>query len=154
MAVLEGRVAFVTGGAKGIGIAYCEALVAAGATVIVADIVDPEPCVARLRAASPTAKVFGLRFDVSVEREVAAAVAAAADLAGGIDILVNNAALFATLPPADVTDTMVHGRWLMRHRRLLTLDERAIRREALRYQAQVRASLLSLPSGSGKATNE
>jgi 5-methylthioadenosine/S-adenosylhomocysteine deaminase len=55
---------------------------------------------------------------------------------------------------ADVTDTMVHGRWLMRHRRLLTLDERAIRREALRYQAQVRASLLSLPGISGDATNE
>ena len=104
MAGLQGRTAFVTGGAKGIGIAYCEALVAAGATVIVADIVDPEPCVARLRAASPAAEVLGLRFDVSVEREVAAAVAAAADFAGGIDILVNNAALFATLPPADVTD--------------------------------------------------
>jgi 5-methylthioadenosine/S-adenosylhomocysteine deaminase len=42
---------------------------------------------------------------------------------------------------ADVTDTMVHGKWLMRNRRLLTLDETAIRREALRYQAAVVKSL-------------
>lgn len=55
---------------------------------------------------------------------------------------------------ADVTDTMVHGRWLMRNRRLLTLDERAIRHEALRYQAQVRASLRALPGLSGNVTNE
>lgn len=55
---------------------------------------------------------------------------------------------------ADVTDTMVHGRWLMRNRRLLTLDERAIRRQALRYQAQVQASLLTLPNGSGTVTKE
>ncbi len=53
---------------------------------------------------------------------------------------------------ADVTDTMVHGRWLMRNRRLLTLDEHAIRRQSLRYQAQVRASLSSLLGGSAKTT--
>ncbi|MCZ8132755.1 MAG: SDR family oxidoreductase [Steroidobacteraceae bacterium] len=104
MKVLEGRVALVTGGAKGIGVAYCEALSAAGATVVVADIADPAPCVARLQAADPGARAVGLRFDVSVEAEVAGAVAAACEFAGGIDILVNNAALFATLPPADVTD--------------------------------------------------
>jgi NAD(P)-dependent dehydrogenase (short-subunit alcohol dehydrogenase family) len=104
MTQLHGRVAFVTGGAVGIGLAYCEALAAAGATVVAADIVDPAPCVERLRAAVPGAKVLGLRFDVSVEAEVAKAVAAACESVGGIDILVNNAALFATLPPADVTD--------------------------------------------------
>lgn len=92
MTQLHGRVAFVTGGAVGIGLAYCEALAAAGATVIVADIVDPAPAVARLQAAVPAAKALGLRFDVSAEAEVARAVSAACDFAGGIDILVNNAA--------------------------------------------------------------
>lgn len=104
MAVLAGRVAFVTGGAKGIGIAYCEALVAAGATVIVADVVDPEPVAQQLRAAFSEARVLGLRFDVSSEPEVIKAVAAAEAFAGGIDVLVNNAAIFAALPPVDVTD--------------------------------------------------
>jgi len=66
--------------------------------------------VARLQTAVPAAKALGLRFDVSSEAEVARAVAAACDFAGGIDILVNNAALFATLPPADVTDIDV-GLW-------------------------------------------
>jgi NAD(P)-dependent dehydrogenase (short-subunit alcohol dehydrogenase family) len=104
MAVLSGKVALVTGGAKGIGIAYCEALLGAGATVVVADIVDPEPVVARLRAEAAGARVLGRRFDVSVESEVAAAVDAACQFAGGIDILVNNAAIFATLPPVEITD--------------------------------------------------
>lgn len=104
MTVLNARVVLVTGGAKGIGIAYCEALLAAGAKVVVADVVDPVPLVDRLRAAHGADRVLGLRFDVSVESEVARAVAAACDFAGGIDVLVNNAALFATLPPVNVTD--------------------------------------------------
>jgi NAD(P)-dependent dehydrogenase (short-subunit alcohol dehydrogenase family) len=104
MAVLDGKVAVVTGGAKGIGIAYCEALLEAGATVVVADVVDPEPVVDRLRAGVAASRVLGQRFDVSVESEVVAAVAAASEFAGGIDILVNNAAIFATLPPVEVTD--------------------------------------------------
>jgi NAD(P)-dependent dehydrogenase (short-subunit alcohol dehydrogenase family) len=104
MTVLAGRVALVTGGAKGIGIAYCEALLKAGATVVVADVVDPEPVAQQLRADHPAGRVLGLRFDVSSERDVVTAVASAEAFAGGIDVLVNNAAIFAALPPANVTD--------------------------------------------------
>jgi NAD(P)-dependent dehydrogenase (short-subunit alcohol dehydrogenase family) len=104
MTVLAGRVALVTGGAKGIGIAYCEALLKAGATVVVADVVDPETVAQQLRADHPAGRVLGLRFDVSSERDVVTAVASAEAFAGGIDVLVNNAAIFAALPPANVTD--------------------------------------------------
>lgn len=107
MGVLDGRVAIVTGGAKGIGIAYCEALLAAGAIVAVADIVDPAACVNRFRANFGDDRVFGVHFDVSIESEVVAAIEAICRFAGGLDVLVNNAALFATLPPADITEIEV-----------------------------------------------
>ncbi len=104
MTVLSGRVVLVTGGAKGIGAVYCEALLAAGAIVLVTDVFDPEPVVQQLRSKVSAARVLGLTLDVSSEASVKAAVAAAEAFAGGIDVLVNNAALFAALSPADVTE--------------------------------------------------
>ena len=44
----------------------------------------------------------------------------------------------------DVSDVMVNGRWLMRNRRLVTIDEPQVIREARRYQLRVSASLLEV----------
>src|SRR5581483_4840066 len=94
---LEGRVAIVTGGAMGIGFAAAEGLAARGAAVVIADRTDAEAAAARLSAAGHRAS--GLAVDVAAEPDCAAMVARARDAFGGLDILVNNAAIFSTLTP-------------------------------------------------------
>jgi NAD(P)-dependent dehydrogenase (short-subunit alcohol dehydrogenase family) len=94
---LAGSVAFVTGGAIGIGRAICTGLAAAGAQVVVVDRSDTGATVAEIEKEGGTA--LGVTADVTSERELADAVSAAAQAFGGIDILVNNAGIFAGLVP-------------------------------------------------------
>ena len=92
---LAGKVAIVTGGAKGIGFAVADDLARRGAAVLVADLDGAEAAAARLRAAGHRAA--GLRLDVASEADTAALAEAALAAFGGVDILVNNAAIFSTL---------------------------------------------------------
>ena len=93
---LEGKVAVITGGAAGIGFAYAKRFLAEGAQVVVADIADPRPAVDKL---DTSGRALGLSTDVSDAASVRAMVAAALARFGRIDVLVNNAAVFATLKP-------------------------------------------------------
>ncbi len=93
---LEGKVAVITGGAAGIGFAYARRFLAEGARVVVADIVDPTPTVDKL---DPAGRALGVRTDVSDASSVHAMVEATLARFGRIDVLVNNAAVFATLSP-------------------------------------------------------
>ena len=89
---LDGRVAVVTGAAQGIGEAYARALAAEGASVVVADLnVESGEKVA--------ADIGGLfvRTDVSSHESAAAMVEAAVAAYGGIDGLVNNAAIYGDM---------------------------------------------------------
>ena len=99
MARLSGRVAIVTGGAKGIGRHYSQALAAEGARVMIADIADGAALADTIAAKHGANSVTSARFDVSDENAVKALVAKTLDRFGQIDILVNNAALYAKLPP-------------------------------------------------------
>jgi 2-keto-3-deoxy-L-fuconate dehydrogenase len=82
---LDGLAALVTGGASGIGLATAQLLAARGARVAVLDR-DP---------ADLPAPLHGVRADVSDERQVTEAVAAAVGYLGGLDIVVNNAGIGA-----------------------------------------------------------
>jgi NAD(P)-dependent dehydrogenase (short-subunit alcohol dehydrogenase family) len=110
MGRLSGRTAIVTGGAKGIGRHYCAALAGEGAAVVVADIVEPGPVVEAIAAEHGPGGVMGAVVDVSDEGSVAALVARVVERFGAIDVLVNNAALFAPLPQARCTEIDV-GLW-------------------------------------------
>lgn len=96
--VAAGRVAFVTGGASGIGRAFSEALVRAGYRVVVADLHDADSAAQAMAAGG--APVIGIPLDVSDSDAVVAAVARVRLEWGRIDVLVNNAGLFAGLRPA------------------------------------------------------
>lgn len=100
-----GRVALVSGGASGIGRAICEAFHRSGASVVCLDVVD-----------AATADVpEGLDYvqgDVSSEADCQRAVAHAVDRHGGLDVLVNNAAIQppSSYVPLDQMDREVWDR--------------------------------------------
>ncbi len=97
---LRGRVALVTGGGKGIGAHYVQALAGYGAKVAAADIdqAAAESTAARLTSEGG-AEVIGLPIDVADEASVQRAVDQTVQRFGRLDILVNNAALYSVLMP-------------------------------------------------------
>lgn len=92
---LAGKVAVVTGGGRGLGRAYCEALAKAGAAVVAADIRDTAGTVAAVEAAGGQA--LGLALDVTDMASCQAMADAALARFGRIDALVNNAALYGDI---------------------------------------------------------
>ena len=93
---LDGKVAVITGGAAGIGFAYARRFLAEGARVVIADVADPLAAAGKLDA---TGRVLGVGTDVSDSASVQAMIGAAVARFGRVDVLVNNAAVFATLKP-------------------------------------------------------
>jgi 3-oxoacyl-[acyl-carrier protein] reductase len=92
-----GKVAIVTGAAGGIGQAYAEALAGSGAQVVVADIdaAGAGKVAEGIGEAGGTAEAVGV--DVADPASTAAMAEAATERFGGVDLLVNNAAIFGTM---------------------------------------------------------
>ncbi len=111
---LEGKVAVITGGAVGIGRHFASALVEQGVSVAIADV-DVEAAVAAAAGlAAAGAKAIAVHCDISDEAAVEAATDEVVAQFGGIDILINNAALHLSHWTRPVTE-MPRDMW----RRLL-----------------------------------
>jgi NAD(P)-dependent dehydrogenase (short-subunit alcohol dehydrogenase family) len=107
MGRLDGRAAIVTGGAKGIGRHYSFALAAEGARVMIADIADGSEVAAEIAAKHGANSVASEVCDVSDESAVKQLVARTLECFGQIDVLVNNAALYAPLHETKFTEIEV-----------------------------------------------
>jgi 3-oxoacyl-[acyl-carrier protein] reductase len=115
---LEGRVAIVTGGGRGLGAAYARRLADEGAAVVVADL----DLGAAGEVAARLERGRAVRADVSSAGDVRTMASATLDAFGRIDVLVNNAggalvaaAPFDEMPEADwdlVVDVNLKGQWL------------------------------------------
>lgn len=95
---LENKVAIVTGVARGLGRAYAEALAAEGAAVVAADLNDCNDTVAAITAAG--GRAVATQVDVADSQSCDAMASLAVDAFGRVDILINNAALYAGLKGA------------------------------------------------------
>ncbi len=104
MARLDGRVAILTGGAKGIGLHYARALAAEGARLMIADIADGTAIAEELASEHGANSVASAVVDVSDEASVKTLVAQTMERFGKIDVLINNAALFAPLQEQSCTE--------------------------------------------------
>ncbi|MBB2841663.1 UNVERIFIED_ORG: D-sorbitol dehydrogenase (acceptor) [Rhizobium etli] len=98
---LKDKVALITGGARGIGLGFAEAFVKEGAKVVIADI-DIERATKSAAAMGPAAKA--MKLDVTDLPAIDTLVAEIDKEFGGIDILVNNAAIFDMAPVNEITE--------------------------------------------------
>ncbi len=102
---LKDKVVIVTGGATGIGRAYCLGCAGEGARVVVADIAETQPVVKEIEARGGQA--LGVPCDVSREEETLSLATRTLDRWGRIDALVNNAAVYAILQRRPFTEIPV-----------------------------------------------
>lgn len=118
---LDGKVAIVTGGSRGLGRVIAGALAGAGAAVVVsARMLEPAEAIARTLATESGSKTLGLAVDVTQSASVDAMVAKTLETFGSVDVLVNNAGInirgpIEQLQESDwdqVIDTNLKGPWL------------------------------------------
>ena len=117
--MFTGKVAFVTGGSRGIGLAIARALVERGAQVAITATSDAtlQAGTAALKKVSDAAAILPLQADVRRHEQVEQAIDATVRHFGGLDVLVNNAGIGVFRPVADMTveewhrviDTNVNG---------------------------------------------
>jgi NAD(P)-dependent dehydrogenase (short-subunit alcohol dehydrogenase family) len=106
--MLRGKVALITGGARGIGAGIARAMASQGGRVALLDLDGPE---AEKTAAGLSTPGLSITCDVAVETDVAAAVQTVVDRLGGLDILVNNAGVGRPVGRSGRMDDMSAAEW-------------------------------------------
>ncbi|MCU1458913.1 MAG: short-chain dehydrogenase/reductase, partial [Actinomycetia bacterium] len=104
---LTGKVAVITGGGGNIGVVYGRALGEAGARVVLADLDAAAADAGAKLLRDEGFDVIGTQVDITKPESAAAMAAAAIDGFGGVDILVNNAALMKEIPRTRLVDLPV-----------------------------------------------
>jgi 3-oxoacyl-[acyl-carrier protein] reductase len=104
MAGLEDRVAIVTGGGGGLGEGICGSLAAAGAAVAAVDVAREDAERVAEQVSSNGARCIALEADVSDRRSTEAMVEKVVGELGGVDILVNNAAIYPLRPWMEIEE--------------------------------------------------
>jgi len=99
---LTGRKALVTGGARGLGEGMAQALAAAGASVMIGDVLTSLGRDAAGKLSAGGAKAGFVKLDVTSDEDWVAAVQATIDTLGGFDILINNAGIEVTALVAEI----------------------------------------------------
>ena len=97
---LDGKSALITGAARGIGLHFAEAYVNEGARVAIADINIERGLEAAKRLGD---QAIAIEMDVTSQASIDAGVEATVAAFGGIDILINNAAVFTAAPITEIT---------------------------------------------------
>ncbi|MFB2879373.1 SDR family oxidoreductase [Floridanema aerugineum] len=105
MQELNGKVAIVTGGGRGLGEAICRMLGADGVITIVADIREELAEKVALEIQSDGGKAQALRLDISDAEQVESAISKIVSQYGHLDILINNAGVDVTLPIEELNVT-------------------------------------------------
>src|SRR5713101_3863999 len=99
---LDGRVVIVTGGGHGIGKAYCRGLAREGACVVIAEIDGPAATATAEDLTREGAQALAIQTDVADEASTQAMAAETLKRFGRVDVLLNNASIFATIPMSRV----------------------------------------------------
>lgn len=99
---LSGKVALITGGTHGIGMAVAKVLGQAGAKIVVNDISDEKLESCKAEYAKDGLEVYTLNFDVTNEGAVDKAISEVEQNVGPVDILVNNAGIIKRIPILDM----------------------------------------------------
>jgi 3-oxoacyl-[acyl-carrier protein] reductase len=140
---LDGKVAVVTGASKGIGASIAKYLAAEGASVVVnyaSSKAGADKAVSEITAAG--GKAIAVQGDVSKQADITRLFEETAKTYGRLDVLVNNAGIYAFAPLEQITEELFHSQFNLNVLGLLLTTK-----EAVKYFGPEGGSVINISSG-------